>query len=68
MNAEKDYSREILEARAQIFIEFKSCKEDAQLIADVINVLANHSNDISISYAQDVLSDAIMVLPIIVGL
>lgn len=70
MNESKiDYSMEVLEVRENYpFLDFATSKEDAQLIADVINILANSQNSMSISRAQKILEDAIKILPMIVAI
>lgn len=61
----KDYSEMVIEKRKQLdLFGFKSNKEDAQLIAIVVNTLANETN-MTTSRANSILEDAIKLLPLI---
>ncbi|MDQ4680861.1 hypothetical protein, partial [Stenotrophomonas maltophilia group sp. RNC7] len=61
----KDYSEAVIKKRNQLdLFGFKSSKEDAQLIATVINALANEAN-MTTSRANSILEDTIKLLPLI---
>ena len=67
-NKKKDYSKLISEKREQLdMLGYKSQKKDTRLIAEVINTLANEDN-MTISRAEHILSDATRILPLITQL
>lgn len=64
-NNKKDYTEKVIEVRKSLdMFRFKSKREDAQLISDVINILANQDN-MTTYRAKSILEDAKKLLPLI---
>lgn len=63
-NYKKDYSESVKELCSNRLYGFQSRQDDAQFVANVVNVLANEKN-MTVNRAQAILSDATKLIPLI---